>query len=42
MNKKIIDRAIKYCYDLIDAYDDGEYIDDVAIAQLIEILKGRD
>ena len=40
--KKIIDNAIQYCYDLIDEYNDGKYIDDTDIIQLIEILKGRD
>ena len=42
MNDKIIERAITYCYDLIDKYDENGDIDDIDISYLIEILKGRD
>lgn len=42
MEDKIITRAIEYCYDLIDKYDEYGDIDDVDISYLIEILKGRD
>ena len=38
----IIDRAIEFCYDLIDKYDDNQDIDDIDISYLIEILKGRE
>ena len=37
-----IDKAIDYCYKLIDKYDDGAEIDDIDISYLIEILKGRE
>jgi len=42
MYENNIDRAITYCYDLIDKYDDNKDIDDEDISYLIEILKGRD
>ena len=37
-----IEKAINYCYSLIDKYDDGHDIDDIDISYLIEILKGRE
>ena len=39
---KIIEKAIKYCYKLIDKFDDNRDIDDIDISYLIEILKGRE
>jgi hypothetical protein len=39
---KIIDKAIKFCETLYDKYDSGEEIDDMDIAYIIEILKGRE
>ena len=42
MENDIIARAIDYCYQLIDNYDDGRDIDDVDISYLIEMLKGRE
>ena len=38
----IIDRAIEFCYDLIDKYDENGEIDDIDLSYLIEILKGRE
>lgn len=37
-----IDRAIEYCQELMDKYDDNYDISDIDIAILIEILKGRE
>ena len=43
MNKeKIIEKAIEFCYELYDKYDKNEELDDMDIAYLIEILKGRE
>ena len=39
---KIIDKAIEFCYELYRKYDDNEEIDDMDVAYLIEILKGRE
>lgn len=39
---KIIEKAIKFCEALYDKYDNNEDIDDIDIAHLIEILKGRE
>lgn len=39
---KIIEKAIKFCYELYDKYDKNEEIDDMDVAYLIEILKGRE
>lgn len=39
---KIIEKAIEFCEELCDKYDDNEDIDDMDIAYLIEILKGRE
>ena len=41
-NNKIIERAIEYCYKLIDKFDNNRDIDDIDISYLIEILKGRE
>ena len=38
----IITRAIEYCIELIEKYDDDKNIDDMDICHLIEILKGSD
>ena len=35
-------RAIEYCEELIDKYDDNMEIDDLDICHIIEILKGRE
>jgi len=37
-----IDKAIAYCEELMDKYDENYDITDIDIAYLIEILKGRD
>ena len=37
----IIEKAIEYCRELIDKYDNNRDIDDIDISHLIEILKGR-
>lgn len=42
MDNEIIEKAIEYCYDLIDIYDNSRDINDIDICQLIEILKGRE
>ena len=39
---KIILKAIDFCRELMDKYDDNEDIDDMDINHLVEILKGRD
>lgn len=39
---QIIKRAIEFCRDLIDKYDENQSIDDMDISYLIEILKGRE
>lgn len=39
---KIIEKAIKFCRELIDKYDNNQDIDDLDISYLIEILKGRE
>lgn len=39
---QIIKKAIDFCRDLIDKYDDGKNIDDMDISYLIEILRGRE
>ena len=41
-NNKIIEEAIGFCETLYDKYDNNEEIDDMDIAYLIEILKGRE
>lgn len=38
----IIEKAIEFCYTLYEKYDDNEEIDDMDIAYIIEILKGRE
>ena len=38
----IIEKAIEYCRELIDEYDNNRDIDDIDISHLIEILKGRE
>ena len=38
----VITKAIEFCYELIDKYDDGRDIDDIDISYIIEILKGRE
>ena len=38
----IITKAIKFCEQLYDKYDKNEEIDDMDVAYLIEILKGRE
>ena len=38
----IIKKAIEFCETLYDKYDNNEEIDDMDIAYLIEILKGRE
>ena len=43
MNKeKIIEKAIEFCYTLYEKYDNNEEIDDIDVAYLVEILKGRE
>lgn len=37
-----VDKAIKYCEQLMEMYDQNIDIDDMMIAHLIEILKGRE
>ena len=39
---KIIDKAIEFCYELYEKYDNNREIDDTDIAYIIEILKGRE
>lgn len=39
---KIIDKAIEFCYGLYRKYDGNGEIDDMDIATIIEILKGRE
>ena len=39
---KIIEKAIEFCYELYDKYDKNEELDDMDIAYLVEILKGRE
>ena len=39
---KIIDKAIEFSYTLYEKYDNNEEIDDMDVAYLIEILKGRE
>lgn len=39
---KIIEKAIELCEELMCNYDDGRDIDDIDIAYLVEILKGRE
>ena len=36
------EKAIKYCYELIEKYDRNEDITDIDICHLIEIIKGRE
>ena len=36
-----VQRAIDYCYELIEDYDNNIDITDVEICELIEILRGR-
>ena len=38
----IIKKAIEFCEMLYDKYDSGREIDDMDVAYLIEILKGRE
>lgn len=40
--QEYIDKAIEYCYELMDKYDDNYDITDIDIAHIIEILKGRE
>lgn len=43
MNKDaIITKAIEFCRQLYDKYDNNEEIDDIDIAYIIEILSGRE
>lgn len=42
MENRIIEKAIKYCESLYEKYDNNMEIDDIDIACLIEILKGRE
>ena len=37
-----IEKAIKYCEKLLENYDNGGDIDDIDVAHIIEILKGRE
>ena len=37
-----IEKAIEFCHTLYEKYDSGEEIDDMDIAYIIEILKGRE
>lgn len=37
-----VDKAIEYCEKLMEMYDRNIDIDDMMIAHLIEILKGRE
>lgn len=39
---KIIEKAIEFCYTLCEKYDNNKEIDDIDIAYIIEILKGRE
>lgn len=36
-----INKAIEYCEELLENYDNGVDIDDIDVAHIIEILKGR-
>ena len=40
--KFYIEKAIRYCEELLENYDNGVDIDDIDVAHIIEILKGRD
>ena len=40
--ENVIEKAINYCYELIDKYDANGDIDDIDICYVIEILKGRE
>lgn len=40
--KSNVDKAIEYCEQLMEMYDRNIDIDDVMIAHMIEILKGRE
>lgn len=42
MDSNIVEKAIKYCNELIEKYDDNQDINDIDISYLIEILKGRE
>lgn len=37
-----IDKAIEYCEELIEKWDNNGEIDDLDICNIIEILKGRE
>lgn len=39
--KARINKAIEYCEELLENYDNGADIDDIDVAHIIEILKGR-
>lgn len=39
---KIIEKAIEFCHELYEKYDNNIEIDDMDVAYLIEILKGRE
>lgn len=39
---KIIEKAISFCETLYNKYDSGREIDDMDVAYVIEILKGRE
>lgn len=41
-NDDIITKAINYCEQLYDKYDNNDDITDIDVACLIEILKGRE
>ena len=40
--KSYINKAIEYCEELLENYDNGADIDDIDVAHIIEILKGRE
>lgn len=40
--KARINKAIKYCEEILENYDNGGDIDDIDVAHIIEILKGRE
>lgn len=42
MEDHIINKAIVYCRNLIEKWDNNQEIDDIDISILIEILKGRE
>jgi hypothetical protein len=40
--KARINKAIEYCEEVLENYDNGGNIDDIDVAHIIEILKGRE